>query len=63
MRPVDPTRGLGVVTGNARIDMAAVARRKWKMVNHLVEIHLAKFKASGADLVMGEARFTEPKTV
>jgi pyruvate/2-oxoglutarate dehydrogenase complex dihydrolipoamide dehydrogenase (E3) component len=33
------------------------------MVNELVEVHLSKFKASGAELVMGEARFTEPKTV
>jgi pyruvate/2-oxoglutarate dehydrogenase complex dihydrolipoamide dehydrogenase (E3) component len=60
---VDPTRGLGVVTGNVRVDMASVARRKGRMVNELVEIHLAKFKASGAELVMGEARFVEPKTV
>src|SRR5882672_2937532 len=60
---VHPTRGLGVVTGNVRVDMAAVARRKWRMVNELVELHLGKFKASGAELVMGEARFTEPKTV
>ncbi|MDB5392372.1 MAG: merA [Planctomycetaceae bacterium] len=60
---VHPTRGLGVVTGNVRIDMAAVARRKRKMVNELVEVHLAKFKASGAELVMGEATFTQPKTV
>jgi hypothetical protein len=43
--------------------MAGVARRKWRMVNELVDIHLSKFKASGAELVMGEARFTEPKTV
>jgi pyruvate/2-oxoglutarate dehydrogenase complex dihydrolipoamide dehydrogenase (E3) component len=60
---VDSKRGLGVVTGNVRVDMAAVARRKWKMVNELVEAHLANFKASGAELVMGEARFTAPKTV
>jgi pyruvate/2-oxoglutarate dehydrogenase complex dihydrolipoamide dehydrogenase (E3) component len=33
------------------------------MVNELVEMHLAKYRASGADLIMGEARFTEPKTV
>src|SRR6516164_1035753 len=26
-------------------------------------LHLDRFKASGAELVMGEARFTEPKTV
>jgi pyruvate/2-oxoglutarate dehydrogenase complex dihydrolipoamide dehydrogenase (E3) component len=60
---VHPTKGLGVVTGPVRVDMAAVARRKWRMVNELVEIHLNKFRASGAELVMGEARFTEPKTV
>src|SRR5262245_3480227 len=60
---VHPTKGLGVVTGPVRVDMAGVARRKWRMVNGLVEMHLGKFKASGAELVMGEARFTEPKTV
>src|SRR6266481_3121115 len=60
---VHPTRGLGVVTGSVRVDMAAVARRKRQMVAELVEVHLGNFKASGAELVMGEARFTEPKTV
>src|SRR6201993_5187409 len=60
---VDPTRGLGVVTGPVRVDMAGVARRKWRMVNELVEVHLGKFRASGAELIMGEARFTEPNTV
>jgi pyruvate/2-oxoglutarate dehydrogenase complex dihydrolipoamide dehydrogenase (E3) component len=58
---VHPTKGLGVVTGSVRVDMAAVARRKRQMVDKLVEVHLGKFKASGAELVMGEARFTEPK--
>jgi pyruvate/2-oxoglutarate dehydrogenase complex dihydrolipoamide dehydrogenase (E3) component len=60
---VHPTTGLGVVTGSVRVDMAGVARRKRQMVDGLVELHLANFKASGAELVMGEARFTEPKTV
>jgi pyruvate/2-oxoglutarate dehydrogenase complex dihydrolipoamide dehydrogenase (E3) component len=60
---VHPSKGLGVTTGSVRVDMAGVARRKWRMVNELVETHLAKFKASGAELVMGEARFTQPKTV
>jgi pyruvate/2-oxoglutarate dehydrogenase complex dihydrolipoamide dehydrogenase (E3) component len=46
-----------------QVDMAGVARRKRKMVEGLVELHLDNFKASGAELVMGEARFTEPKTV
>ncbi len=43
---VHPTKGLGVVTGNLHVDMAGVARRKWQMVQHLVEVHLGKFKAS-----------------
>jgi pyruvate/2-oxoglutarate dehydrogenase complex dihydrolipoamide dehydrogenase (E3) component len=60
---VHPTKGLGVVTGSVRVDMAGVARRKRQMVDGLVELHLANFRASGAELVMGEARFTEPKTV
>jgi pyruvate/2-oxoglutarate dehydrogenase complex dihydrolipoamide dehydrogenase (E3) component len=60
---VHPTTGLGVVTGAMRVDMAGVARRKRRMVAELVEVHLANFRASGAELVMGEARFTEPKTV
>jgi pyruvate/2-oxoglutarate dehydrogenase complex dihydrolipoamide dehydrogenase (E3) component len=60
---VHPSRGLGVITGSVRVDMAGVARRKWRMVNELVKIHLDKFKASGTELVMGEARFTGLKTV
>src|SRR6516162_6134909 len=59
---VDPTEGLGVVTGSVRVNMADVARRKRQMVDGLLEMHLGNFKASGAELVMGEARFTEPKT-
>jgi pyruvate/2-oxoglutarate dehydrogenase complex dihydrolipoamide dehydrogenase (E3) component len=60
---VHPEKGLGVVTGSIRVDMGAVVRRKRKMVDELIAVHLANFKASGAELVMGEARFTEPKTV
>src|SRR5262249_33850860 len=56
---VNPTTGLGVVTGSMRVDMAGVARRKRQMVDGLVQLHLDNFKASGAELVMGEARFTE----
>jgi pyruvate/2-oxoglutarate dehydrogenase complex dihydrolipoamide dehydrogenase (E3) component len=60
---VDPHRGLGVTKGQLEVDMPAVTRRKRKMVDDLVAMHLANFKASGAELVMGEARFVEPKTV
>src|SRR3984957_20552476 len=60
---VNPTTGLGVVTGSPRVDMAGVARRKRSMVDGLIELHLANYKASGVELIMGEARFTQPKTV
>jgi pyruvate/2-oxoglutarate dehydrogenase complex dihydrolipoamide dehydrogenase (E3) component len=60
---VDPKTGLGVTTGQVRVDMAGVFRRKRKMVEDLIAIHLEQFKNSGAELVMGEARFIEPKTV
>jgi pyruvate/2-oxoglutarate dehydrogenase complex dihydrolipoamide dehydrogenase (E3) component len=54
--------GLGVTKGHVDVDMAGVARRKREMVKDLIDIHLANFKASGAELVMGEARFTDLKT-
>ncbi len=60
---IDPVKGLGVVTGTMTVDMAGVARRKRSMVEGLTELHLANFKASGAELVMGDARFTAAKTV
>ena len=58
-----PTTGLGVLGGDVRVDMAGVVHRKRQMVQELVEIHLNLYRSSGVELVMGEARFTEPKTV
>ena len=61
---VDPNIRPG---GRHRVDARRYGRRrllrKHKMVDGLIELHLANFKASGAELIMGEARFTEPKTV
>src|SRR5215468_3932792 len=59
---VDPKTGLGVTKGRVEVDMPGVARRKRQMVAGLVALHLANFKASGAELVMGQARFVEPMT-
>src|SRR5271169_3097396 len=47
----------GVVTGPVSTDMDAVRRRKREMVDGLIAMHLEKYKASGAELVMGAARF------
>jgi pyruvate/2-oxoglutarate dehydrogenase complex dihydrolipoamide dehydrogenase (E3) component len=60
---VSPKTGLGVTSGQVQVDMAGVASRKRRMVEELVTKHLENYKNSGAELVMGEARFTEPKTV
>jgi len=53
----------GVTTGPISVDMAQVVRRKREMVHGLVTFHLERYKASGAELVMGSARIVAPKTV
>ena len=53
----------GTITGPLSIDMDAVRKRKREMVDGLIAIHLSKYKASGAQLVMGSAKFTAPKTL
>jgi pyruvate/2-oxoglutarate dehydrogenase complex dihydrolipoamide dehydrogenase (E3) component len=53
----------GITKDNCRIDMAAVRERKRAMVQGLVELHLANYKASGTELIMGSGRFTGPKTI
>ncbi len=59
------TRGVefGLETGSVETNMKAVQRRKQKMVEDLIKVHLHRYEASGAELIMGEARFTSPKTV
>jgi pyruvate/2-oxoglutarate dehydrogenase complex dihydrolipoamide dehydrogenase (E3) component len=53
----------GISQDNWRINMTGVRERKRNMVNGLVEMHLANFKASGAEIVIGSGRFTGPNTV
>jgi pyruvate/2-oxoglutarate dehydrogenase complex dihydrolipoamide dehydrogenase (E3) component len=53
----------GLETGSVETNMKAVQRRKQKMVEDLIKVHLDRYEASGAELIMGEARFTSPKTV
>ena len=53
----------GSITGPVSIDMEAVRRRKREMVDALVAIHVKKYRETGAELVMGQARFTGPKTL
>ena len=53
----------GIAKQGFKIDMAAVRDRKRKMVRELVDIHVANFKASEVELIMGSAKFTGPKTI
>src|SRR5215472_18047224 len=57
------TKEFGANTGHVSIDMETVRRRKREMVEGLIAIHLNKYNATGAQLVMGEAKFTGPRTL
>ncbi len=53
----------GMVTGPTTIDMARVRQRKRDMVEGLIAMHLDKYKASGAELIMAAGRLVAPKTL
>jgi len=53
----------GITKDNCQIHMSGVRDRKRKMVDGLVNMHFANFKASGAELLMGSGRFIGPKTI
>jgi pyruvate/2-oxoglutarate dehydrogenase complex dihydrolipoamide dehydrogenase (E3) component len=53
----------GIIKDNTRINMRGVRDRKRQMVEGLVDMHLANFKANGAELVKGSGRFIAPKTI
>ncbi|MGB7465116.1 MAG: mercuric reductase [Candidatus Acidiferrum sp.] len=53
----------GIQTGPVSTDMKGVFNRKRKMVESEVQFHLDRFKATGAELIRGEAHFIAPKAV
>jgi len=53
----------GIAVSSASSDMAAVRKRKREMVEGLIAMHLDRYKATGAELVMGEAKFMDSKTL
>src|SRR6202047_1851733 len=53
----------GIMTGSAATDMKRVLARKRDMVDGLIAMHLDRYKASGAELIMGTGRFIAPKTI
>src|SRR5215469_3892228 len=53
----------GLKTESLSVDMERVQRRKRLMVEGLRQMHLDRTHASGAELIMGNARFVSPRTV
>jgi pyruvate/2-oxoglutarate dehydrogenase complex dihydrolipoamide dehydrogenase (E3) component len=53
----------GITKSDWKIDMSGVRARKRRMVDGLIKIHLDKYKTFGAELVMGQGRFLEPRTI
>src|SRR5277367_6422735 len=53
----------GTITGPVTTDMAKVRQRKRDMVDREIAAHLAPFKSSGAELVMGSGSLVAPKTL
>jgi pyruvate/2-oxoglutarate dehydrogenase complex dihydrolipoamide dehydrogenase (E3) component len=43
--------------------MARVRQRKRTMVEGLIALHLDRYQASGAELIMGTGQFVAPKTL
>jgi pyruvate/2-oxoglutarate dehydrogenase complex dihydrolipoamide dehydrogenase (E3) component len=53
----------GVEFSSLTINMAGVQRRKQKMVDGEVRAHLDRYQQTGVELIMGMARFLEPRKV
>jgi pyruvate/2-oxoglutarate dehydrogenase complex dihydrolipoamide dehydrogenase (E3) component len=53
----------GTTAGPIAIDMGVVRKRKREMVERQVVKHLQAYKASDAELIMGNGRFAGPKTL
>ena len=53
----------GISIDSFRVNMPAVRDRKRRMVQGLVDTHLALYKQSGAELIMASGRFVAPKTI
>jgi pyruvate/2-oxoglutarate dehydrogenase complex dihydrolipoamide dehydrogenase (E3) component len=53
----------GTIAGPVTTDMLKVRQRKRDMVDREIAGHLAPFKSSGAELVMGSGQFSGPKVL
>ena len=53
----------GVAPVSLAVEMGTVRQRKRDMVEGLIAMHLDRYHASGAELIMGEGRFVDRKTL
>src|SRR5258705_1459104 len=53
----------GMICADWQVDMAGVNARRQKLVDHNLQVHLANFAKSHAEIVMGFGRFIADKTV
>ncbi len=53
----------GTAASGVQTDMATVLARKRAMVEGLVAMHLERYRASGAELILGQARFVGERTL
>jgi pyruvate/2-oxoglutarate dehydrogenase complex dihydrolipoamide dehydrogenase (E3) component len=56
-------REFGLEASSVATNMEGVQGRKQKMVRDLIKVHIDRYEESGADLIMGHARFTAPRIV
>ena len=53
----------GTLADGVRTDMPKVRQRKQDMIDREIEFHLKVYKETGAELIMGSARFVGPRTI
>jgi pyruvate/2-oxoglutarate dehydrogenase complex dihydrolipoamide dehydrogenase (E3) component len=53
----------GIVQGDWRVDMAGVNARRQRLVDSNLQVHLANYARSHAEIVMGFGRFIAEKTI
>jgi pyruvate/2-oxoglutarate dehydrogenase complex dihydrolipoamide dehydrogenase (E3) component len=56
-------REFGIEAGPIAIDMAGVYARKRAMMDGIIQVHLNKYRAAGAELIFGAGTFVGPRTL
>jgi len=60
---VNTAGSFGTTVSNSYVDMVKVRQRKQHMIEREIELHLALYQRTGAELIMGSGCFIGPKTL